>query len=185
VDELAGRTLLIVGLGQIGAEVARLAAAFGMRIVGLNRTGAGEYPFVDELARIEALEDWLPRADAVVICLPLTDATRGLINAAAIAQIKPGAALVNVGRGAVIDEDALVQALRERRLAGAALDVFAAEPLDHDSPLWELPNVLLSPHTAGLSLRENERIVSLFGENLRRYLRGEKLLNQVDPELLY
>jgi phosphoglycerate dehydrogenase-like enzyme len=185
VDELAGRTLLIVGLGQIGAEVARLAAAFGMRVVGLNRTGAGDYPSVDELARIDALRDWLPRADAIVISLPLTDATRELIDAVAIAQIKPGAILVNVGRGAVIDEDSLVEALRERRIAGAALDVFASEPLDEDSPLWELPNVLLSPHTAGLSERENERIVSLFTENLRRYLRGDELLNRVDPDLRY
>jgi len=185
VDELSGRTLLIVGLGQIGAEVARLAAAFGMRVIGLNRTGAGDYPSVDELARIDALRHWLPRADAIVISLPLTDATRGLIDAHAIGEIKAGATLVNVGRGAVIDEDALVEALRERRIAGAALDVFATEPLEADSPLWELPNVLLSPHTAGLSPRENERIVSLFAENLRRYLRGDELLNRVDPELLY
>jgi phosphoglycerate dehydrogenase-like enzyme len=185
MGELAGRTLLIVGLGQIGAEVARRAAACRMRVIGLNRTGAGDYPHVDELARIEALHDWLPRADAIVICLPITDATRGLIDAAAIAQVKPGAVVVNVGRGAVVDEDALVGALRERRIAGAALDVFATEPLDAASPLWELPNVLLSPHTAGLSVRENERIVALFVDNLRRYLRGEKLLNRVDPELLY
>ena len=185
VDELSGRTLLIVGLGQIGAEVARLAAAFGMRVIGLNRTGAGDYPSVDELARIGALREWLPRADAIVISLPLTDATRRLIDAAAIGEIKAGATLVNVGRGAVIDEDALVEALREGRLAGAALDVVATEPLDQDSPLWELPNVLLSPHTAGLSVRENERIVSLFAENLRRYLRDGELLNRVDPELLY
>ena len=153
VDELAGRTLLIVGLGQIGAEVARLAAAFGMRVIGLNRTGAGDYPSVDELARMDALRDWLPRADAIVISLPLTDGTRGLIDAAAVGEIKPGATFVNVGRGAVIDEDALIEALRERRIAGAALDVFAIEPLPQDSPLWELPNVLLSPHTAGLSPR--------------------------------
>lgn len=185
VDELSGRTLLIVGLGHIGAEVARLAAAFGMRVIGLNRTGAGDWPHVDELARVEALHDWLPRADAVVICVPLTDATRGLIDAKAVSLIKPGATLVNVGRGAVINEDTLVEALRDGRLAGAALDVFATEPLDEGSPLWELPNVLLSPHTAGLSLRENERIVALFVENLRRYLDGEELLNRVDPGLLY
>lgn len=185
VDELSGRTLLIVGLGHIGAEVARLAAAFGMRVIGLNRTGAGDWPHVDELARVEALHDWLPQADAVVICVPLTDATRGLIDAKAVSLIKPGATLVNVGRGAVINEDTLVEALRDGRLAGAALDVFATEPLDEGSPLWELPNVLLSPHTAGLSLRENERIVALFVENLRRYLDGEELLNRVDPRLLY
>jgi phosphoglycerate dehydrogenase-like enzyme len=185
VDELSGRTLLIVGLGQIGAEVSRLAAAFGMRVIGLSRTGAGDYPSVDELVRIGALDDHLPDADAIVICLPLTGATRGLMDAERIARIKPGAILVNVGRGAVIDEDALVEALREGRIAGAALDVFAAEPLDETSPLWELPNVLISPHTAGLSPRENERIVALFRENLRRYLSGQELINRVDPELLY
>jgi phosphoglycerate dehydrogenase-like enzyme len=185
VAELSGRTLLIVGLGSIGAEVARLAAALRMRVIGLNRTGAGHHPHVDELARIDTLGDRLPEADAIVISLPLTDQTRGLLDAAAFARIKPGATLVNVGRGGVLDEAALIDALRERRLAGAALDVFASEPLDSASPLWELPNVLITPHTAGLSLHENERIVSLFVENLRRYLRGEDLLNRVDPQLLY
>ncbi len=185
VEELHGQTLLIVGLGHIGAAVARLASAFGMRVIGLNRSGGGDYPDVDELAGIETLRNRLPEADAIVMSLPLTDATRGLIDAAAIAAIKPGATLVNIGRGAVVDEDALIEALRGGRLAGAALDVFAAEPLDADSPLWELPNVLLSPHTAGLSMHENERIVALFVDNLRRYLRGDELLNRVDPELLY
>jgi phosphoglycerate dehydrogenase-like enzyme len=183
--ELSGRTLLIVGLGQIGAEVARLAAALRMRVIGLNRTGAGEHAHLHALGRIDRLEDWLPEADAIVISLPLTDQTRGLLDAAAITRIKPGATLVNVGRGGVLDESALIDALREERLAGAALDVVATEPLDAHSPLWELPNVLLSPHTAALSVRENERIVSLFVENIRRYLRGEDLLNRVDPQLLY
>jgi len=185
VAELSGRTLLIVGIGQIGAEVARMTATFGMRVIGLNRTGAGENPHVAEFAPIDALGDLLPDADVIVISLPLTPETRGLIDAAAIARIKPGAVLVNVGRGGVLDEPALIQALRRQRLAGAALDVFASEPLATDSPLWELPNVLLTPHTAGLSVRENDRIVSLFVENLRRYLRDEDLLNRVDPQLLY
>ena len=185
VRELSGATLLIVGLGQIGTEVARRAAAFGMRVVGLNRRGAGDYPQVDVLARIDALAQWLPEADAIVLSLPLTEQTTGLIDAAAIDAVKPGAVLVNVGRGGVLDEAALIDALREERLAGAALDVVANEPLDPGSPLWELPNLLLSPHTAGLSVHENERIVSLFADNLGRYLRGEELRNRVDPELLY
>jgi phosphoglycerate dehydrogenase-like enzyme len=185
VAELSGRTLLIVGLGQIGAEVARLAAAFGMRVIGLNRTGSGDHPYVEELDRIDALGDRLPEADAIVISLPLTPQTTGLLDATAIGRIKPGATLVNVGRGGVLDEPALIDALRSDRLAGAALDVFATEPLAADSPLWELPNVLVSPHTAGLSVHENERLVSLFVENLRRYLRGEDLVNRVDPQLLY
>jgi glyoxylate/hydroxypyruvate reductase len=185
VAELSGATLLIVGLGQVGAEVARLAAAFRMRVIGLNRRGAGAYPHVDVVGSIDALHEWLPEADAIVICLPLTAQTNGLIDAAAIARIKRAATLVNVGRGAVLDEPALIDALRNHRLAGAALDVVSSEPLDPGSPLWELPNVLLSPHTAGLSLHENERIVELFVENLGRYVRGEPLRNRVDPELLY
>ncbi len=185
VAELSGRTLLIVGMGQIGVAVARRAAGFGMRVIGLNRRGDGSWPDVDEVARIDALDRWLPQADAIVISVPLTRETAGLLDAAAIARIKPGAILVNVGRGAVVDETALIQALRSGRLAGAALDVFASEPLPTDSPLWELPNVLVSPHTAGLSVHEDERIVSLFIENLGRYLRGDALRNRVDPELLY
>jgi len=120
-----------------------------------------------------------------VISAPLTRETAGLVDAAAIRELRPGAILVNVGRGGVVDEAALIEALRSGRLAGAALDVAASEPLPDDSPLWELPNVLLSPHTAALSVRENERIAALFVENLGRYLRGEDLHNRVDPELLY
>jgi phosphoglycerate dehydrogenase-like enzyme len=185
VGELSGRTLLIIGLGQIGIEVARLATAFGMRVIGINRSGTADSPHVDEVGRTTELEAWLPEADAVVICAPLTDETSGLVDAAAIAAMKPGTILVNIGRGGVVDEATLIEALRSGRLAGAALEVFAREPLGSDSPLWEMPNVLVSPHTAGLSMREDERIVSLFVENLGRYLRGEALRNRVDPELLY
>lgn len=183
--ELRDRTLLIVGLGQIGAEVARLAAAFGMHVVGLNRRGASDSPDVQEVDPIGELGRWLPRADALVITLPLTAETEALLDAQMVSRIKPGAVVVNVGRGGVIDEAALVEALRSGRVSGAALDVFAAEPLPPDSPLWELENVLVSPHTAALSLHENERIVALFLENVGRYLAGQELLNRVDPELLY
>lgn len=185
VDELRGRTLLILGLGAIGTEVARLARAFGMHTVGINRRGLSESAHVDETHRLEALDDLLERADALVITLPLTSETRGLLDAQQIGRLKPGAILVNVGRGGVVDEPALVEALRERRLAGAALDVFATEPLPTDSPLWDLPNVLISPHTAALSIHENERIAELFRENLRRYLAGEPLLRRVDTKLFY
>ena len=108
-----------------------------------------------------------------------------MLGAQALHRMKPGAVLINVGRGAVIDELALVQALREGKLSGAALDVFATEPLPSESPLWDLPNVLLTPHTAALSIRENERIVQLFVKNLRRYIRGEPMLNRVDPQRFY
>jgi len=183
--ELSGRSLLIVGLGQIGEEVARLADAFGMRVTGINRSGTCDSPHVHHMHRISELRACLPDADAIVIVLPLTPDTAGLIDAAAIAAVKPGAILVNVGRGGVIDEPAMIGALRSGRLAGAALDVFATEPLPAESPLWEMPNVLVTPHTAALSWHENERIASLFCENLGRYLRGEELRNRVDPELLY
>lgn len=115
----------------------------------------------------------------------MTDETRGMIDAAAIGRVHSGAVLVDIGRGGVVDEPALVQALETGQLAGAALDVFATEPLPADSPLWQLPNVLLSPHTVGLSVRENERIVALFGENLRRYLVRDELLDRIHPTLLY
>ena len=185
VNELAGATLLVVGLGAIGTEVARLAKAFGMRVLGVNRTGRTDCPDVDEVRPARFLGDLLPVSHAVVLTLPLTEQTRGLIDAAAIARMRTGAVLVDVGRGGVLDEPALVDALTAGRLGGAALDVFATEPLPSDSALWGLPNVLISPHTAGLSVRENERIVDLFRDNLRRYLAGEDLLHRIDPGLLY
>lgn len=177
--ELAGATLLVIGLGMIGQEVARLAKGFGMHVLAVNRTGHTDSPHVDEARPTRFLGDLLPVAHGVVLTLPLTDDTRGMIDAAAISRMRTGAILVNVGRGGVIDERALVEALEQGRLAGAALDVFATEPLPSDSPLWDLPNVLLSPHTAGLSRRENERITALFTENLRRYLAGDELLSRV------
>jgi phosphoglycerate dehydrogenase-like enzyme len=185
VAELHGRTLLILGLGAIGTEVARLAKAFGMHTIGINRGGTSDTPHVDEAHMTNDLHELLERADALVVTLPLTDETTGMLDARAIGHLKPDAVLVNVGRGKIIDEPALVQALREQRLRGAALEVFATEPLPDDSPLWDLPDVLISPHTAALSLHENERIVELFCKNLRRYGRGEQLLDRVDTKLFY
>ncbi len=185
VAELSGATLLILGLGAIGTEVARLAKAFGMRTLAVNRSGASGSPDVDEAHPPDRLHDLLGRADALVVTLPLTEETHGMLDAQALSHLKPGAILVNAGRGGVIDEPALVQALRTQRLRGAALEVFATEPLPTDSPLWDLPNVLISPHTAALSIHENERIVELFCENLRRFLAGEELLGRVDPKLFY
>jgi len=172
VDELRGRTLLVVGLGEIGTEVARLAAAFGMEVVSVTR-------------REGDLDALLPQADAVVLTLPLTDETRGLVGRERLAAMRPGSILVNVGRGGVVDEEALIAALRDGHLRGAALDVFAEEPLPKESPLWELDNVLLSPHTAALSWHENERIVELFADNLRRYLAGEELRSRIRTDLFY
>lgn len=185
VAELSGGTVLVLGLGAIGTEVARLAKAFGMHTIGINRQGVSDSSHVDEVYCSGELRDVLPRAEAVVVTLPLTAETRGMLDAQAIACFKPGAILVNAGRGGVIDESALVQALREHRLGGAALEVFATEPLPADSPLWDLQGVLISPHTAALSVHENERINELFCENLRRYLAAEELLSRVDTRLFY
>ncbi len=185
VDELRGASVVIVGLGAIGTEVARLAKAFGMRTIGVNRAGRTSSAHVDEVHRAEALSELLPVADAVVLSLPLTTETKGLIDGEALSAMRRGVVLVNVGRGGVIDEAALVDALADGRVGGAALDVFSTEPLPEESLLWSLPNVLIAPHTAGLSAQENERIVDLFAENLRRYLRGDELLNRVRPGLFY
>jgi phosphoglycerate dehydrogenase-like enzyme len=172
VDEVRGTTVLIAGLGEIGREVARLAEAFGMEALSTRRSEGD-------------LDLLLPRADSIVITLPLTTETRGMFDRRRIGLMKPGAILVNIGRGPVVDEDALIDALRSGRLRGAALDVYATEPLPADSPLWELDNVILSPHTAAQSVHENERIVELFAENLRRYLAGEELRSRIRTDLFY
>ncbi len=185
VDELRGATVLVLGLGQIGVEVARIASAFGMTVLGINRRGRSDSPHVSEVWTPDALMALLPRADAVVITVPLTDETGGFLDARAIECMKESSILVNVGRGRVIDEHALVSALRAGKLRGAALDVFATEPLPAESELWDLPNVLISPHTAALSRDENERIVALFTDNVKRYLAGEPLRNRVDPTHFY
>jgi phosphoglycerate dehydrogenase-like enzyme len=183
--ELDGQTLLLVGLGDIGRETARLGKAFGMRTVGFRRTQGPPPEHVDEVHGPQRLPELAHRADAMVVSLPLTDQTAGLIDRATIERLPASCIFVNVGRGGAVDEPALVDALRERRIAGAVLDVFAAEPLPDSSPLWTLPNVLVTPHAAALSARENERIVELFVDNLRRYLDGRPLRNVVEPGVFY
>jgi phosphoglycerate dehydrogenase-like enzyme len=173
VDELRGATLLVIGLGSIGSEAARLGEAFGMHVTGVRRGDQA------------ALDDLLPHADAIVVSLPLTSETRGILGRDRFARMRDGAIFVNVGRGGVADEGALLDALQSGKLRGAALDVFAEEPLPHDSPFWELDNVIVSPHTAALSVHENERVVDLLAENLRRYLAGEDLLNRIRPDVFY
>ena len=172
VDEVRGTTVLISGLGALGREVARLAGAFGMKVVATRRSEGD-------------LDKLLPRADSVVITLPLTEETRGMFDRRRIGLMKPGAILVNIGRGPVVDEEALIDALRSGRLRGAALDVFATEPLPPDSELWDLDSVILSPHTAAQSVHENERIVELFIDNLHRYLAGDELRSRVRTDLFY
>ena len=185
VPELAGSTLLVAGVGAIGAEVARLASAFGMRVLGVKRHPDDPVPHVESMHGPEELPRLAREADAIVVTLPLTDETRGLVDRKTIESLREGAVFVNIGRGAVVDEDALVDALRSGRLAGAALDVVSQEPLPPSSPLWALDNVILSPHTAALSVRENARIVDLFADNLRRFLAGEPIRNRVRPSVFY
>jgi phosphoglycerate dehydrogenase-like enzyme len=183
--ELHGQTLVLVGLGDIGRETARLGKALGMRTVGVRRSAGPPPPYTDEVHGPDRLPELAGGADAMVVSLPLTEATAGLIDKATIERLPPGCIFVNVGRGGVVDEEALVEALRGRRIAGAVLDVFATEPLPPSSPLWTLPNVLVSPHGAALSERENERIVELFVANLRRFLDGRPLVNAVEPGVWY
>jgi glyoxylate/hydroxypyruvate reductase len=183
--ELDGQTLFLVGLGDIGRETARLGKALGMRTVGFRRTEGPPPEHVDEVHGPQRLAELAGRADAMVVSLPMTDQTAGLIDRATIEALPPSCIFVNVGRGGVVDEPALVDALRERRIAGAVLDVFATEPLPGSSPLWTLPNVLVTPHAVALSARENQRIVELFVDNLRRYLDGRPLCNVVEPGVFY
>lgn len=178
-DELAHQTLLLVGLDPVAVEIARLATAFGMEVLAINRTGRADVPNIEIVRPARFLADLLPAAHAVVISLPPTEQTRGLIGAAQIARMRRDAAVILLSGAGVIDERALIEGLRAGQPAVAVLDTFAAEPLPPDSPLWNMPNVLVSPHTAALSTREDMRLAALFTENLDRYLRGEELVNQV------
>jgi len=187
-EEVAGKTVCVVGLGKIGREVARLARALDARTVGTVRDVGGRTPedlFVEQLLPTERIDELLPEADVLVLSCPHTPLTHHLLDARRLALLKPGAILVNIARGDVVDEPALIEALRSGRLRGAALDVFEQEPLPDDNPLWDLPNVFVSPHSASTVGAENERISALFIENLRRYLAGDPLLNVLDKELFY
>ena len=184
--ELRGSTVGIVGLGGVGREVARTCRALGLRVVATKRTVAGAHDdAVDALWPTSQLATLLQEADALVLACPLTPETERLIGRAELAMMKPGAILVNIARGAVVDEPALIEALSSGHLGGAALDVAAKEPLPQDSPLWGLPNVLISPHSASTVTVENARLTDLFCDNLRRYLRGEPLRNTFDRARLY
>jgi phosphoglycerate dehydrogenase-like enzyme len=184
--ELASRTLAIIGLGKIGREVARLAKAFGMRVIGNRRHPADNpVPHVDALYGPEALHGLLGETDFLLLATPHTPETEKLIGAAEFAVMKRGSVLINLARGAVVDQAAMVEALRSGQLAGAALDVFEVEPLPPGDPLWTLPNVLICPHSASTADTENSKITALFIDNLKRYLAGEPLLNRLDTVKLY
>jgi phosphoglycerate dehydrogenase-like enzyme len=184
-DSLMDKTLTIVGFGRIGRAVAQRARAFGMRIIGVRRNAAGPDPAADLVLPVERLVEALAQADFVAITAPLTPDTRGLIGAAELAALRPGAYLINVGRGGIVDEAALRDALESGRLRGAALDVVAQEPLPPESPLWTTRNLIITPHIAGDDYRWHDRMAALFRENLRRYLAGEPLLGVVDKQRGY
>jgi phosphoglycerate dehydrogenase-like enzyme len=176
--DLRDQTMVIVGLGAIGTSMARLAKALDMRVLGVRRS-PGPHEFVDGVLHPSALDSVLPRADWLVLACPLTDETRGLIDARRLALLPAGARLVNVARGAVVDEDAMVESLLLRRLAGAYLDVFAQEPLPAESPLWAMENVIVTPHNSTVSASKSRRESEVFFENLGRWARGDALLNLV------
>lgn len=180
VERLEGKRVGIVGYGGIGKAVGRRAAALGIEVFALRRSGASDDPIVTRSFLSEQLDELLRESDFVVLSTPLTPATRGMIDAVRIAQMKPDAVLINISRGAVVDEEALIEALRERRIRGAALDVFETEPLPQESPLWTLENVLLSPHSADHGIGSHERAMGFFLANLERFRRGERLKNIVD-----
>ena len=176
---LAGKTLILVGLGHINRDLARMAKALSMRVVGCSRTAAAgdRQDFVDEVFPVGALRQRLGEGDFVVVTVPLTPETRGMIGRAELAAMRPTAYLVNVGRGMLVQEEALLRALRDGEIAGAALDVFEEEPLPRSSPLWAMPNVVISPHVAGLSEVFLEGVVDQLCRNLQRLVAGEPLLN--------
>jgi len=179
-DELTAKTLLIVGMGRIGGRLARLARAFDMRVVGVKRDVKSGTDGADEVHTMAKLPELLPHADLVVLTCPLTPETTGLIGSASLAAMKTSAYLINVARGRVVDELALIDALVQGRIAGAGLDVTADEPLPPASPLWDMDNVLITPHTAGETRRYEENVLDILLDNLERQWRGETALqNQI------
>jgi phosphoglycerate dehydrogenase-like enzyme len=183
LETLPGKTLGVVGLGRVGRAIARLARSVGLRVVAVRRTaeaGMSGVPDVDAVYPPAGLGTVLTESDYVALIVPLTPETAGLLGERELARMKPGAVLINVARGQLVDEAALIDALRSGRLGGAALDVFATEPLPAGSPLWAMPNVLVTPHSMSTALEENEILVELFCENLRRYLAGQVLRNVFD-----
>jgi phosphoglycerate dehydrogenase-like enzyme len=175
-EDLEGQTIGVVGMGPIARHVIRMAAALGMRPIGMRRAVVGDEPCetwsLDRLAELAAV------ADALVVALPLTDDTRGIVSPTVIAAMRPTAVFVNVGRGELVDEPALIDALSSGRLGGAGLDVFVTEPLPADSRFWDLPNVILTPHSSALTRASFEGAVDIFVANLARYTRGEPLHNE-------
>jgi phosphoglycerate dehydrogenase-like enzyme len=187
-QEMRDVTVGIVGLGSIGRAVATLASAVGSRVIATRRQSAGDGPDVAGVDRVlsdDRLPELLAESDFVVLALPLTATTDRLMDATRLAMMKPGAWLINVARGRLVDERALVRALRDGLIGGAILDTILEEPLPATSPLWSTPNLIITPHTSWSSGRVLERSIALFCENLERYREGEPLINAVDPTVGY
>ena len=184
LGELYEKTLVILGLGHIGQEIARRAAAFGMRVLGSRRRPA-PIAGVERVVGEDAWRALLPEADYLVLATPLTSATKGMLDAAALAQLRPSAYVVNIARGEIIDTDALIAVLEQGRLAGAALDVLPEEPLPPEHPLWRTPNVWITPHISSSSPRTSERAIAIFLENVRRDMAGQPFINMVDLQAGY
>lgn len=186
--ELDGKTVGVVGLGAIGGDVARLSKALGMTVLATRRTATGrQYNVgdVDEVMPASELDDLLKRSDYVALCVPGTPGTRQLIGQRELDIMGPTSFLINIARGSVVDEEALTSALKENRIAGAGLDVFATEPLPQDSELWDLDNVIFASHKAGDVLGYNDRVADLFTKNVEHYIKGEDLINLVDKKAGY
>ena len=184
-EELCGMTAGVAGYGAIGRAFAERARAFGMEIIAFKRRESDAEPGVDAVYGQEGLIKLLASSDVIVNCLPLTPATRSILDWQNLSLTKTGAYFLNVGRGATVDEPALVRCLQQGILAGAGLDVFSEEPLPASSPLWNMPNVIITPHVAGLTEYSLPRIVDIFCDNLQRYRVGLPLRNLVDPEVGY
>jgi phosphoglycerate dehydrogenase-like enzyme len=198
-QDLRGSTVGIVGYGSVGREIARLCRAFGAKVLATKRDlknledtgfapeGLGDpnADLVDRMYPPQALRTMVPECDFLVITVPLTRDTRGLVGEEVLASLKADAFLIDISRGGVVDHGALITALNDGRLAGAALDVYPLEPLPEKSPLWEIPNVIISPHVAGASSHYYEQATELFAANLQRYIEGQTLLNLYDPKLGY
>jgi phosphoglycerate dehydrogenase-like enzyme len=179
VQELAGAKLLVIGAGSIGRAIALRARAFDIQVWGVRRSPQ-PLPGFEQVVGVNEWRSLLPEADYVVVATPLTPETRGMIDADALRSMKSSAYLINIARGAIVDETALLAALKEGWIAGAGLDTFSTEPLPSDSPFWSLPNVFITPHCSAATPQTNQRIVDLFFDNLRRYCQGQPLKNVVD-----
>ena len=183
--EVAGATVLVAGMGGIGSEFAVRAKALGMKVIAIRENPAKGAGPADEVYGAEKIDELLPQADFVLLCTPVTPATTAIINRERLNKMKFGAYLINVARGPLVDEAALIEALQEQRIAGAALDVFVEEPLPAESPFWSLDNVLITPHTAAVTEKLWERHYELIVENMKRFLAGKPLLNEVDKRRGY